>query len=179
MPILPWPRVSSRLTARARHSHEARPARNPQWCPPSSCLSSAPSPPLAPSRAGHFSGSKLEQVAHRRPWPTSTSLSIATSPCALFYRPLLARRSGPRSALSCARRAPCSLLHADATCSSSLYREHPFPLLSVWRRSPRGALKRLASSTWPEISLSKLDACPRWSRAVSIPCLASRAPSWP
>jgi hypothetical protein len=45
MPILPWPRMSSRLTARARHSQEARPARNPQWCPPSSRLSSAPSPP--------------------------------------------------------------------------------------------------------------------------------------
>jgi hypothetical protein len=67
--------------------------------------------PLAPSRVGHFSGSKLEQVAYRRPWPTSTSLSIAASPCALLYRPLLARRSGPRSALSCAQGTPvpCSM----------------------------------------------------------------------
>ena len=29
MPILPWPRASSWLTARARHSQEARPAPNP------------------------------------------------------------------------------------------------------------------------------------------------------
>jgi hypothetical protein len=61
------------------------------------------------------------------------------------------------------------LLHADIPCSSSLYHEHPSSLLSVRRRSPRGALKRLASSTWPEISSSKLAACPRWSRAASIP----------
>jgi hypothetical protein len=61
------------------------------------------------------------------------------------------------------------LLHADAPCSSSLYRKHPSSLLSVRRRSPHGALKRLASSTWPEISSSKLAACPRWSRAASIP----------
>jgi hypothetical protein len=73
------------------------------------------------------------------------------------------------SALGCWQPRRWPLLHADIPCPSSLYREHPSSLLSVRRRSPRGALKQLASSTWPEISSSKLAACPRWSRAASIP----------
>jgi hypothetical protein len=55
MPILPWPRASSWLTARARHSQEARPARNPQWRPslltPQLCSISSRAPAFIPRAA--------------------------------------------------------------------------------------------------------------------------------
>jgi hypothetical protein len=89
---------------------------------------------------------ELELVSRRRPWPT---------PC-----------SGDGS------RAPC----ATSPATSSASAQHPSSLLSVWRRNLHGALKWLASSTWPEISSSILAAFPRWSRAASIPCRRPPSP---
>jgi hypothetical protein len=92
---------------------------------------------------------------------SSSATGLPSSPCSIFFLFL--------STLGRWQPWRWHLLHADAPCSSSLYRKHPSSLLSVRRRSPYGALKRLASSTWPEISSSKLAACPRWSCAASIP----------
>jgi hypothetical protein len=97
-----------------------------------------------------------------QPWWGRADVPLARCPSLLHFFPF-SLCSLPLAAMALAP-APCR-----RPCSSSLYRKHPSSLLSVRRRSPHGALKWLASSTWPEISSSKLAACPRWSRAASIP----------
>jgi hypothetical protein len=77
MPIVPWPRASSRLTARARHSREARdPRAIPSGVPPSSRLSPAPSPPqhqlsFRGLRARRALRAPAEHSPHRSPFPAA------------------------------------------------------------------------------------------------------------